>query len=193
MSFFESLSIPPPPPEDDEPKQPKWVGPPRGVISGESAQRIDLIRTDRVILRVGPFDCYPDGIEFPVRLWVRGFDDERWGNPLGPPLNPRGPKPSDEDFLRLGVLLADGSTWANTEWRGFDPDTEPERPVVLPRSGGGGAGSWRETYWMWPLPPEGPVEFYAAWPARGVEETSAIVDGTELRARAAEAEVVWED
>ena len=43
-------------------------------------------------------------------------------------------------------------------------------------SGSGGAGGGPQGYsstdrlWLWPLPPEGPIEFVMQWPALGVEE-----------------------
>lgn len=52
------------------------------------------------------------------------------------------------------------------------------------------AGDSGMDQWMFPLPPEGPIEFFVAWPAEGISEQSTSIDGSELRARAAESEVI---
>ena len=54
-----------------------------------------------------------------------------------------------------------------------------------------GADSWEMEYWMWPLPTDGPLTFVADWPALGIHESSASVDGSALRQAATEAETVW--
>lgn len=54
-----------------------------------------------------------------------------------------------------------------------------------------GDRSWEQDYWVWPLPPEGPLTFIVSWPSQGVNETSYEFDATELRQRAEEAESLW--
>jgi hypothetical protein len=46
---------------------------------------------------------------------------------------------------------------------------------------------------MWPLPPAGPLTVVSEWPAHDIPETRVVIDATELRDRAAEAEVIWPD
>jgi hypothetical protein len=46
-------------------------------------------------------------------------------------------------------------------------------------------------FWLWPLPPPGPLTFVSAWPARTAEERSVVADGSEVVAAAAEARQVW--
>jgi hypothetical protein len=45
--------------------------------------------------------------------------------------------------------------------------------------------------WLWALPPEGPLTFFAQWPAFDVDETSVVVDAGELRHAAEHCEVLW--
>ncbi len=47
--------------------------------------------------------------------------------------------------------------------------------------------------WLWPLPPPGPLTFVCAWPAEGVEETHAQIDGAEILAASARAVELWPD
>jgi hypothetical protein len=47
-------------------------------------------------------------------------------------------------------------------------------------------------YWLWPLPPAGPLRWVAEWPEMGAPETSVEVDASVLSAAAAESEQLWE-
>jgi hypothetical protein len=51
-------------------------------------------------------------------------------------------------------------------------------------SGGGGGDehNWRSSFWVYPLPPEGPVTLVVSW-----------LDGTAIRAAARQAVVLWPD
>ena len=46
---------------------------------------------------------------------------------------------------------------------------EPEGPVLWGMGGGGGGGSWRQDFWVWPLPPSGPLRWRAS--GRPLEST----------------------
>jgi hypothetical protein len=48
-------------------------------------------------------------------------------------------------------------------------------------------------FWLWPLPPAGPVAFVVEWPSEGIAETRVEIDATLLREAAARSEVLWED
>jgi hypothetical protein len=90
--------------------------------------------------------------------------------------------------LRFGVELADGS-------RAIADRGPPEAgggPTLTPRGGGGGGLSYDLGFWLWPLPPAGPLRFACAWPDEGIEETTAELDAPirELAARAVE---LWPD
>lgn len=192
MSFFEIPTFPELPPEPERPPQPEWAGPPCGVLPGQSPQQAVLFKTDEALLKVHQFLVYPTGVEFTFGLWTRHPDKLRpkfhW--------DLRGRRDTlafPDRYLRLGLLLSDGTKWTNLEWPDMHRDRRPEHTefYVTPRNGGGGDGQWRIKHWMWPLPPEGPLIFVAAWPAHAVEECRATIDATELRAHATEAEVIW--
>lgn len=190
MSFFDDPI--PAPPREPRAEQPVWAGPPKGVLPGFSAQRAVLFRTDQIFLFVDRFLAYPNGIEFTVSLWLREPDDELADPPWGPLQHRRHPEPPPDDFVRFGVLLSDGAKWTNLDWDHPIRGRELARPVVMSRGGSGGDGSWHMDYWMWPLPPEGPLTFVASWPAQNIEEHSEQIGATEIRARASEAVVIWE-
>ena len=45
---------------------------------------------------------------------------------------------------------------------------------------------------MRPLPPAGDVVIYAAWPMFEIDGVPAVIDGTALRAAAAQAIEIWD-
>ena len=62
--------------------------------------------------------------------------------------------------------------------------------VVRGGSGGGLPDDVHLTYWVSPLPPEGPIVAVLSWPERGIEDATAELDADAIRAAAARAEQV---
>jgi len=96
-----------------------------------------------------------------------------------------------ERLLLLGIEYANGdraSTLRNPHIGLGDTD----RRLVL-RQGGGSSGdrTMDHTFWVSPLPPDGPVTFVMAWPAFGVTESRAVVDSAPIRAAAGQALTLW--
>jgi hypothetical protein len=69
----------------------------------------------------------------------------------------------------------------------------PDRPTLRPRSGSAGGGRSSAQMWLWPLPPLGPLTFVCAWPAEGVQETSAQIDAAPILSAASRAVEMWPD
>ena len=46
-------------------------------------------------------------------------------------------------------------------------------------------------FWLWPLPPPGPLTFVVEWPALGIAETRAETDATAVVEAAASAAPLW--
>jgi hypothetical protein len=57
--------------------------------------------------------------------------------------------------------------------------------------GGGGMGAFHFGAWVFPLPPDGPLEIFVALPAEGMDEASVTLDGAAVRAAAQLAHVIW--
>ena len=60
----------------------------------------------------------------------------------------------------------------------------PERlqgPVLMPRGGSGSLERWHGAYWVWPLPPEGPVAFVCEWPIADIPLTRYELDSARIR------------
>jgi hypothetical protein len=160
-------------------------------------QQALVFRTDSAILVIRQFDVYPTGIEFTVDLRVKPTPDEPmfdmpWELQSRPGRAPVVDGTLPDEFLRLGFAFADGTSWTNFAHNFPEFDKEPTGPVVMGRGGGGGGDRWEMRYWMWPVPPAGDVVIYAAWPMFEIDEVSAVIDGTALRAAAAQAIEIWD-
>lgn len=154
-----------------------------------------LFRTERAVLVLGHVDAYPTGVEFTIDLHVHPSHGHLGGTPWElhrPTVWHRGGGAGlPDEFLRLGIEFADGSSWTNVDERYPDFDEEPTAPVVISRGGGGDRDRWTMQYWMWPLPPAGELTVHAAWPAFDVDEVSVTLDATEIREAAERADAVW--
>ncbi len=181
---FDRLKTSPPEPQ-------RWWGPPDDVVPGALACHVVLARTDKVVLAAGRFAAYPTGFEF--KLWAvarAGEELAYFDMPLAGRLpEPAGGEPPPEVF-RLEVHFADGAM-ARTLDRPRYPrplDDPPPGPVLWGGAGMAGSNrSWQE-YWVWPLPPEGPMAFVCEWPANGISRTRAEIDAAPILEAAERAE-----
>ena len=183
MSFFDSIPQPPPPEPVPHPR-PAWMQP-DNVIPGSVPGELLLIRTEDVAVAIGSIRAYPSGFEFTVHMRARGKTTSGQSRP-GPndPFGRFGQHgDTSGDVLQLGLLYADGRRGATTGSTG---------DVSLMSGGGGGSElRWDSDFWVYPLPPDGPVTFVAAWPGYGAAETTADLDGAAIHAAAARAVVLW--
>jgi hypothetical protein len=189
MSFFEP---PPPPPEPPQgPPTPEWIGPPGNELPASVTLDLVLARTDELALFVHSGRAYTRGFAFSVGLTRRhppedGHDPTAVWHP--------GRRGGFEDTLRFGVAFADGrkaTIFDRHPWRGDPEHRETPDIVLLQRGGGGGGSTWDVTFWLWPLPPEGPVAFVAEWPAEAVALTRVELDSAVVRDAAARAVTLW--
>ena len=109
------------------------------------------------------------------------------------------------ELLRFGVQHSDGRKEATFgEWHGggtthtmlaFSDEDDPPDPsteiIVTPCGGGGGGLDAHQRYWIWPLPPPGPVTFACEWPKLEIPETQVAIEGEVIREAAGRAERVW--
>ena len=97
------------------------------------------------------------------------------------------------EVLRLGIEFADGSKATNL--RGpfaHEPDDDGRGPMLTQRGGHGGEGRWTQEFWVWPLPPPGPLAFVCEWPHHGIDLTRSEIDAQVVLDAAARAQVLWE-
>ena len=139
-----------------------------------------------------------------VRVWVRvhlarglsqgvdrGKDDARRPPIVGADGNPA--LPSEQIRLQFGLLFADGRRGAIGQVApAFQREAPPTGELWLApgRSGGSPQRCDRE-FWVYPLPPEGPVTFIASWPQYGVSEARVQVEAALIRLAAERATMLW--
>jgi hypothetical protein len=199
-SFFEP---PPPPPEPPEwpvrpPRRP-WHGVPSGVVGRTVALNLVLGQSAKAVVWIPSVTAYPDGFE--LQLEIRERDGEAWSDQFGLLHHRGGRRPDgelDPELFRFGIELSDGrkATSLNPGTGPGDWDTPPAGPILSGGGGGGGglAGGGARLqygYWVWPLPPEGPLAFVCEWPIADIPETRTEIDSGLLRDAAAKAITVW--
>jgi len=99
-----------------------------------------------------------------------------------------------EDRLLLGIEYPDGrraSTRTDMRMRGPGAMTDREQLVLVQQGGGGGAHSVDQSYWVAPLPPDGPVTVVLAWPGFGMPESRTTLDGAAILAAASHSQRLW--
>jgi hypothetical protein len=175
MGFFDDAIRPAP--DEPGPQGHPW-DPPAAELAKAGASALLLARTEVVAVAVTAVWAFRAGFEF----WV-----EAWFHRPGLALQDA----SDEQSLHVGVQFADGRKVANV---GAVPD--PAGSVaggltLSPRSFGGGHWQKNRTYWVWPLPPAGPLAFVCEWAAFGIPESRAEIDAQLILDAAADSIQLW--
>lgn len=196
--------FPPDPPQDDstgpEPEvDPRW-GPPETELPRLFPISEALAVTDTAAIIVMAARVYSTGVEFVIERRIRRGDrtpqewqTAHWGfhGSFGP---------SDPERLRYGVALGDGrrlilddGSWMTGGEGGSGDDDTAHTLAPTGGSGGGSGNVYRveDGLWLRPLPPAGPIEIVAQWPAQGIEESRIVLDGTPLLDLAASVRPLW--
>jgi hypothetical protein len=189
MGFFDDLPA-------DEPEPPRrhhsWELPEADLPGIVSIDTLQLARSDRAVAAITGMAAHTTGFE--IFLTVRLHpDSERDGPP-----NPRDIRES----FRFGVQFADGSKAISRHVRRFkgpgpvraprrDPETEPDGPILAPYMTAAGPGTHSSRWWVWPLPPAGPVDFVCEWPVFGIPETRTTLDATPILDAARRSLQLW--
>ena len=120
--------------------------------------------------------AYASGFE----LDVLTISDPTAGEELDPffMARRRGPRGGlEEGSLRFGVQFSDGAKATNVG--GPRPprlEDQPAGPVLTSHGGGGGGSRWSQQFWVWPLPPPGPLAFVCEWTAVSIPLTRHEID-----------------
>ncbi|MGO4593604.1 hypothetical protein AB4Z18_07255 [Leifsonia sp. 2TAF2] len=193
MSFF-----PPDPPEDDtesgEHVAAPWWKPSDDELAAIFPIGETIASNDTVALILSMARVYSNGVEFLIDRRIRraGRSRQEWQGLQFRMHDHFGGW--DPKRLRYGVVLGDGQQLIADIGPGMFGVT-PEKHS-LTRSGGGGGGG-EDTYrfddgmWLWPLPPEGPLEVVVQWPAFDIPESHVVLDSAPLLQLASQARPVW--
>jgi hypothetical protein len=147
-----------------------------------------LGQEENAVLSIPSLDVYPNGFRVNVQILTnprhaQEIQAMRHGPRVG--------------MVRIGVRFADGRVAGRGLARGRndlpkDEQGVPTEPFVGFAGGGGGGGGWRFGAWVFPLPPDGPLEIFVALPPPANSEYSAVVAGSDVRAAAQRARVIWD-
>jgi hypothetical protein len=161
-------------------------GPPNDEIGVLALSSFVLARTPEVVVAVRGITSYSDGLHLAV---VVLFSDQARAEDLAYSLQEYSRSPGR---FRFGVVFADGRQ--ATSGSRDSPDVERSSDAAqLKLLGSSHAGLlWTGEYWLWPLPPHGPLVVGCRWPDRGIAETLVQIDPAPLLSAAATSRPVWE-
>ena len=171
-----------------------WMSPPEDELGVPVPVQQFLTAGDEAVVVLSSCVAYTTGFQLGVGI-RRKFEP--------PPLrNPRLHREMPEMSLEVGVRFADGRETSRARdaeqrrafFEAFSAGSEPPPPPgpMIGSSGGGGGGRrWDWTYWIWPLPPDGPMTVMARWPAGKVPDGEVHVDGSAIRIAGERSEKLW--
>lgn len=186
MRFFRK-SPPPEPALEPAPRQVHhpWH-PPEAELPGiVPISTLHFDRSEQAAVAIIGIAAYARGFEFFLARRIRpgtpGLDQDPT-----PEMRRRRHR-APEDFP-VSVRFSDGRTATGGRSRG---DSEPTGPLLQPRGGGGTSHSQLLRWWVWPLPPPGPLEFICQWPVYGIAETRIGIDGQLILDAARQSVQLW--
>jgi hypothetical protein len=160
-------------------------GPPGDEVGMLALSSFVLARTPEVVVAVRGMTSYSDGLHIAV---VVIFADHARAEDLAYSLQEYSRSPGR---FRVGLAFADGRK--ATSGQRDAPDVEEQANVQLKLLSSSQQGlQWTGEYWLWPLPPAGPLIVGCRWPDRGIPETLVQIDPAPLLTAAAASRSVWE-
>ena len=174
---------------DDAWVPPTWDRPSEGTVPAVLAVDALVLQNDVVAVAIDRLEVYPNGFTISVLMRV----DPRRVREMMEMLRPLGA----HRWPSVGVRFADGRTAGCAAGTGAmhdlakDEHGVPIEPFMSIGSRGGAPDGWHAWAWVFPLPPDGPLEISVALEAAGVGESSVTIDGTAVRAAAERARVIW--
>lgn len=160
-------------------------GPPSDEVGVLALSSFLLARTAEVVVAVRGITAYSDGLHLAV---VVLFSDEARSEDLAYSLQEYSRSPGR---FRFGVAFSDGRS--ATSGQREAPDVQVgDGPQLTLLGAAHQRLMWNGEYWLWPLPPPGPLVVGCRWGDRGIPETLVQLDPAPLHAAAATSHSVWE-
>lgn len=173
--FFE-----PPPRVEEEPEPShEWGGPPPAAVPATVPVERVVARNDAAAVYLASLSAYPTGFTFDMFVFVaeEGGELDPFDFEYEMLAQRTGEIPAGK--LRLGFLFADDSKATNTgahfDWHD-ESGKPPDAPIMRSRRGRSDGRLWHNSFWVWPLPPPGKLEFLCEWPAAGIPLTRSELD-----------------
>ena len=159
-------------------------GPPGDEVGLLALSSFVLARTPEVVVAVRGITSYSDGLHIAV---VVIFADHARAEDLAYSLQEYSRSPGR---FRVGLAFADGRK--ATSGQRDAPDVEQHAAAQLKLLGSSQQGLvWSGDYWLWPLPPAGPLIVGCRWPDRAIPETLVQIDPAPLLTAAAASRSLW--
>jgi len=186
----------PPTPEQREQWR-RWMSPPEYEFPASVGLSVLLGRTDDAAVGLTHLEAFSAGFRFTLAVRVRQPRPQFARGGLHMLISshvPPGVEVRLEDRLLLGIEYSDGrraSTLTDMRMHAPDAMTDTEQLVLVQQGGGGGTHSVDQSYWVAPLPPEGPVTVVLAWPGFGMPESRTTLDAAAILAAASHSQRLW--
>jgi hypothetical protein len=164
-----------------EGRQEDWMGPPRDGLPAVVPVEQTIARTKAIAVYLANLWVFTTGFEFDVFV-VAGEEDGLDPLRKEPDLEAMRSGSIPPEKLLLGIEISDGSVATNLREAGT---LTPDPPVMTMRGGLYSGDEWEEHYWVWPVPPPGPLTLVCEWPAAGIPLTRFELDSEAIRAAAA--------
>ncbi|SDO08130.1 hypothetical protein [Geodermatophilus sp. DSM 45219] len=160
------------------------MSPPDNEVPVALPQNLLLGRTDDVAVALLGLQVYSTGVSFDLAVRARAGAVLGAGRSLNELFWEHRPGAAQQ-FL-FGVEFADGRRASNLPGPGRADD-------VVFHSGGGGGGdtSIDQSWWLSPLPPEGPLRLVVRCPDLDLAESVVELDGSEIQRAAQHVVVLW--
>lgn len=189
--------------EGEEPPEefvrPPWLGPPDDELGVAVPLGMVVGRSEQGAVALSHAVAYRAGVSFEFLAQARGLTQSQTNRVFHEQHVFAAPDEELPDaFLRLGLELADGGKVSNLARKRWPQhDAEPDGPLWFPHGGGGGTGGpstvvMRPGWWLWPLPPAGPLRVSCEWPLVGIALSSVELDAGPLRDAAARSQPLWD-
>lgn len=188
------------------PPQPVWMGAPEDFLPGVVPVELVLARSTTTVVMLTGMRAFPTGLDMNLAVRFRGEAPRR---DLFSEIFD-GPYEHDMDAgwearrLKWGFELSDGRRIMNVDPWPEQPNRDhsrphsaddwlwvPDHPVLMGGGGGGGGGSIDRTYWLWPLPPAGPLRVVCQWLDQDIEMQAQDLDAEVIRDAASRSRPVW--
>jgi hypothetical protein len=160
-------------------------GPPGDEVGRLALSSFVLARTAEVVVAVRGMTAYSDGLQLAL---VVIFADHARSEDLAYSLQEYSRSPGR---FRVGLSFSDGRTATSGQRDAPDVETSGAAQLKLLSSSQHGL-LWAGEYWLWPLPPPGPLIVGCRWPDRGIPETLVQIDPEPLLSAAAQSRSVWD-
>ncbi len=175
----------------------RQMSPPENEFPAGVGLTVMLGRSDDTAVGITQIEAFSTGFRFTLAVRLRRLPPELAHGGLfmlvGSHSIPGVDIPLERRLL-LGLEYPDGrraSTLPDVSVPGPGATEDVERLVLMQHGGGGGSQGVDQTYWVSPLPPEGPATFVLAWPGFGLPESRTVVDGGVIRAAADRSQLLW--